>query len=583
MTLWYLHNDERLSSERAALAALDARAPWLQRATWTLSGANLAIEADLLVGEVPYAVILEYPALFPASPPTVSPRDSGARWSGHQYRGTGELCLEWGPDNWEPHVSGAALLESAYKLLSTEKGDGTSQERVVASRHESSLGQELRGSFVRVALTPEMGAYLGDLAVGTTGTFEFRLVHRDGNATLHVVSIRPAGQEACACPALPKTLSLARGISAEGRFAKIDVAEDSFGGMPYADLSETLSRCGCDGALQNPPDRCSLSILILRDAQGKDHVLWLPDEDDGDVVQLRTFQAIAADGKRTGPGSQSLRDKRVGIVGLGSVGSKIALTLCRSGVRDFLLIDDDIFLPENLERHTLDFRNVGEHKATGVKAQLEALSADVSVEVAQLKLSGQEASSSVSRRLRQLADCGVIIDATADPRTFGELAETARQAGTAMVWCEVFPGGIGGLVARYRPGRDPDPLIARARLHAYLEDKEPAPGAPAEPYVGTSAEGEPIIASDAEVGIIAHHAARLVSDILEGREPSAFPNSMYLVGMERGWLFEEPFHTIRLDIGSPAPSAGEGAGALSKQNVEFLTGVIERGSGASSD
>ena len=110
-----------------------------------------------------------------------------------------------------------------------------------------------------------------------------------------------------------------------------------------------------------------------------------------------------------------------------------------------------------------------------------------------------------------------------------------------------FAGGIGGLVARYRPQKDPDPFTARARFYAYLEDKEPAPGAPAEPYAGEAADGEPLIATDAEVGIIAHHAARLASDILEEREPSAFPNSLYLIGMERGWLFEEPFshHWVR--------------------------------------
>ncbi|MCT4372027.1 ThiF family adenylyltransferase [Yangia mangrovi] len=40
-----------------------------------------------------------------------------------------------------------------------------------------------------------------------------------------------------------------------------------------------------------------------------------------------------------------LADKSVGIVGCGSVGSKVAASLCRTGVGKFLLIDEDIFFP----------------------------------------------------------------------------------------------------------------------------------------------------------------------------------------------------------------------------------------------
>src|SRR5690554_1618364 len=113
MTVWWLQDDARLTTEREAIKELDARAPWLKGPTWDLSGSNLTVQADIQVGEVDYEVVLEYPALFPAAPPTVSPRDTGQRWSGHQYLGgSGELCLEWGPDNWEPGITGADLLES---------------------------------------------------------------------------------------------------------------------------------------------------------------------------------------------------------------------------------------------------------------------------------------------------------------------------------------------------------------------------------------------------------------------------------------------------------------------------------------
>jgi len=464
MTLWFFQDNARVSAERAAIAALDQRAAWLKSPIWTLVGSNLAVQAEIQVGEDVYSVVLEYPALFPVVPPTVSPRDSGEFWSGHQYLGSGELCLEWGPDNWEPRITGADLLESAHRLLSTEKGEGDEQQRIVASRHSTTLGQDLRGSYQRVAIAPECDEYLASLEEGTTGTFEFRLVHRDGNATLHIQNIHPDGLEVWNTQALPKTVSITRGFSCKGRFARTGLIEQAFGGKPYDVLKDALEVDGCAGALLTADEDRTNSLLLLHNSSGDLRVLMLPDKDGEAITQLRTFRASASDGSRTAPVGGLFNGKRVGIVGLGSAGNKIALTLGRSGVREFLLVNDDVFLPENTERHTLDFRNVGEHKVDGVKGQLEALTNNMKVDVARLRLSGQEASSSVSHRLKQLSECDVVVDATANPRTFNVLAETVRQTDTPMVWLEVFAGGIGGLVARCRPGKDPDPFTARARL-----------------------------------------------------------------------------------------------------------------------
>lgn len=582
MTVWWLQDDARLTTEREAIKELDARASWLKGPTWALAGSNLTVQANIQVGDVDYEVVLEYPALFPAAPPTVSPRDPGQRWSGHQYLGgSGELCLEWGPDNWEPEITGADLLESAHKLLSTEKGDSGDQLRVVASRHEESLGQSLRREIFRVAITPEFEEFIVDLPPGTVGTLEMRVVRRDGNSTLHVRSAQPANQEAWTAPALPPTLDLTAGFRLKARFIRTDLPRDSYAGVSLSTLREQLQECGCLDGLE-PADESGITILFLRNRAHGVHALWLPDKEDGRVTELATFR-VASEPLRTGDDAEVVSRKRVGVVGLGSAGSKIALSLARSGVRDFLLIDDDVFLPGNLERHTLDYRNVGEHKVDGVKAQLKALASDMKVRVARFRLSGQEASSTVSYLLGQLSECDVVVDATANPRTFNELAATVRQAQTPMVWLEVFGGGIGGFVARFRPGKDPDPFTARARFHSYLEAKEPAPGAPAEPYAADAADGDPLVATDAEVAVIAHHAARIASDILEEREPSMFPKSLYIIGLERRWIFEEPFHTVGLDIGAPTEVPTEKAKSFSKANINFLGEVIKRGAGGSND
>jgi hypothetical protein len=64
----------------------------------------------------------------------------------------------------------------------------------------------------------------------------------------------------------------------------------------------------------------------------------------------------------------------------------------------------------------------------------------------------------------------------------------------------------------------------------------------------------PAIADDADVSVIAAHAARMGIDLLIPREPSMFPNSVYMIGLASGWIFERPFETYPIDVGSLLPS-----------------------------
>ena len=61
-----------------------------------------------------------------------------------------------------------------------------------------------------------------------------------------------------------------------------------------------------------------------------------------------------------------LAQKRVGVVGLGSGGGFVALSLAMIGVRNFVLVDNDEIEAGNVTRHVADLRNVGQNKAAAV-------------------------------------------------------------------------------------------------------------------------------------------------------------------------------------------------------------------------
>ena len=67
-----------------------------------------------------------------------------------------------------------------------------------------------------------------------------------------------------------------------------------------------------------------------------------------------------------------LSKKKVAIIGMGSGGSLLALYLAKSGVKEFIFIDDDQLETHNIIRHICDLTQLGRFKTKAVKDYIEA-------------------------------------------------------------------------------------------------------------------------------------------------------------------------------------------------------------------
>jgi hypothetical protein len=234
---------------------------------------------------------------------------------------------------------------------------------------------------------------------------------------------------------------------------------------------------------------------------------------------------------------------------------EITASLARSGVGGFVLIDDDVLLPDNLVRNELDWRDVGSHKADALSDRLRLVNPLATVDVRRVRLSAQEASGSAAAALEFVSRCDLIVDATADPTVFNLLSSIAVSAGKPLVWFEIFGGGYGGLVARHLPGIDPDPQSMRAGVLDWCARRNAAWPTDTRSYEADGGGEVPLVADDADVAVIAGHAARLALDHLLGEVPTRFPHSVYLVGLARGWIFDQPFQTFPIDVEAPVTAA----------------------------
>lgn len=566
--MWFITRVGRYNQERDAIGELAAE-PWIQNVKWRLDR-GLFVDADLLVGEVRRPVTLAYPDIFPFAPPAVRPREGGERWSIHQYGAGGELCLEHRADNWQEHVTGADVLRSAHRLLSTEAGEtgDPGASRVVPSAHRVSLGQSLRVEPMRLVETEVLAAAVA--AASEPRAIKARMVITGRNFVLFVVKITEPGGVEWRDPTLPEPI---------GRYE----FESGYAlALPAGD-----ARLGQIDAAAAGGARALRSLLLgaeLAFESSETLVLSLPsglrafhvDPKDDAAIE---YAVVPPDpGQRAAPGREAFGEKLVGVLGAGSMGSKVAASLGRAGVAKFLLIDDDVLGAENIARHELDWLSVGAHKVDALAERLKLLRPGATVDARRLSLGGQESSGSLHGALAALAKCDLIVDASGSDAAFNYAAGVAAESERPMVWGRVFGGGYGGMIARSRPGLDPTPLDARAAIHAWCANAEfPKPPKATVDYGAEGPDGKPMIADDADVGQIAASLARLAIDTLLAAPESSFESSSYMIGLRKEWIFAGAFDVWPINLGAPAarsmepPSEAEVARA-----VEALTALYPK-------
>lgn len=532
MDLWFLTDPARLTVERAALDHLGDNSPWLKGVKWTLERGGLHVDVAINIEGREVELRMSYPDLFPAVPPEVRPKDPKQRLSDHQYS-SGVLCLEWGPDNWQPTVSGAQMLQSAYRLLKSE----TLAEDEVPSRHHLSQGQALRGAVYRVFVDQQIEESLADLeSIGFSTDFY------DDAALITIQRIGSLKRK------LPPGLTVEIDSPLYNKGIFLDNVPIAL--AKIRNLDELHARTTeCRGEL--PAQMTEVQAYFLRDTDGDLHFSFVSSIDSKKLLSASVVKSDKP-ATRSPFGESAFVGKKVGIVGLGSAGSKIAVSLARSGIREFYLVDDDVLLPENLCRNELNWQHVGRHKVEAVADAVKFVCPDANVDTSRLCLTGQESNAAVNGALRRLGKCDILIDATANPRVFNLMAACAKAFERTFLWLEIFAGGIGGLVARSRPG-EYDPQILRAAFNSFTQ-VNPAPELHAADYSAIDSSGAVMTATDADVGVITAHTCRLVLDQLLGKEPSQFPYPIYLIGLARSWVFSAPFHVLPIDVPNESTS-----------------------------
>lgn len=532
MRIWYLNDFARVGIEKSAVERLTEEEGWFTLSSWCINSFRLSADCIITVHGAEYPVRLIYPDQFPLVPAWVEPQDSEVKWSSHQYGKGGPLCLELRPDNWFPEATGAEVLRSAYNLLKTENPLASQDHGKVPSAHH--IGD------IQAYDWKENPVLIG------AGCFD-RI--RNGSAA-NVSALRWMAENDDVWPILvydaedsnkhwyPDSFDLG---SLRSKLPVIIVQTE----VPNTEPTDRATLASAFKIeMDSIPDDGGLVVIAV----GEQNTVPFHSPKSESVI-ARKWVVLPEDLGVRSDRKMEATHKRVAIVGLGSVGSKMAEMLLRSGINKLLLVDGDVFLPTNLERHTLDWRDVGFRKVNAVKRRLLNIKPGASIDAKPINLNWQRSAKIHASIVDDLAECDLIVNATGDVPSAFQLGAISTENDRPFLSVEVFEGGLGALVARSLPRVDPTYLAGRVAYCVYCDSKniEPPPSG-RKTYEALTETGEPVVADDAAVTIAASHAVRVALDILDDRT-GAQDSAWLLIGCRNGWLFKGHGHMIGLDVG----------------------------------
>lgn len=157
------------------------------------------------------------------------------------------------------------------------------------------------------------------------------------------------------------------------------------------------------------------------------------------------------------PSLVGLAEKTVTVIGVGALGSQVAIQLARAGVKNFNLIDRDILQVGNLQRWVVGLPFVGMSKVQAVAQLLNTGYVGVNVRPFNCEVGGRinfefndckyvDMESFLKNEIINQSD--IVIDCTAMLNVNQYLCNLCKMNDTDYIWCSATNGAWGGIVGR---------------------------------------------------------------------------------------------------------------------------------------
>jgi molybdopterin/thiamine biosynthesis adenylyltransferase len=438
-----------------------------------------------------------FPQAFPSSAPKMFDTKMSKLLSRHHRGDNRQLCLfGFNENRWSATLSVAEALKEAEMLITNYKDENALEQ---TTHPPEPITRAIPYSPGAAVLVPPPISDFNDFGQikSAKGTFSGRIILQ-GNSKLEtrgrgLILKSKFGEKVVSCSA-PYTDY----IGNQGK--------EFFGDWYYlkeplkqASLREVINQCFQQSQSFSQRAFHWLALIFHEEVgmNSQTKLTWLIVRAyaNGQCHIVRTFPYIQQERYVRIPGLEGLNEKRVALIGCGSLGSKIAANLAASGVNRFRLVDYDYYEPNNSVRHELGVEFFGFNKEYALLQRLCSLNPAVvgNSKFLNFQVAGVNPFAAEEQLYSLLKDSDIIIDTTGIHSVTHFLNEISFELEIPLLVASVTNGAWGGDIVRVVPGKTPCYVCW---LDQYYDHKPPsaplvageifAPGCDQPTFTGTT-------------------------------------------------------------------------------------------------
>jgi tRNA A37 threonylcarbamoyladenosine dehydratase len=419
---------------------------------------NLVVTFTLNIHDFNYKFIMTYPTYFPFQP--IQIKSLTNFYTTHQYK-DGTMCLKWGIDNWSETITGKMLVVNLIELLLTENPLGQ-EHKPSPSGHQFSTLQLVKRNSVSLFIKSDNQIDI-DFPKKTGNTIIPGKITSLGYSTLFTGWFRKSDKNDKNKKDNDELLVFKEYKCFYKRFAltykdfvlhkkkfKLDtdfdvnlfIFKDEIIGYYITKLTNGQKKQLIKEIRKNPKHtdyKKSTTQIMKKFIHGYSQI----------YITSSEKEQIARN-----PIDKNTLSKKIVIFGLGSVGSSVLINLARSGFNNFVIVDGDLFLPNNMSRHVLEASSFGMPKVIALKQKVlyGGINSSANIDAFEFALNGQESSFRTNELLNKIATADIVIDCSADTNLVFSLNELISKHDIPYISGTLVNGGLGHVLLKRNKG-----------------------------------------------------------------------------------------------------------------------------------
>jgi molybdopterin/thiamine biosynthesis adenylyltransferase len=470
-------------------------------------------------------IIIEYPRTYPSTAPIVSDDGACDVLPRHQKASNRAYCL-FGPEckEWCARNTGAFALDETARLLRDELGKSEIQSNQPDPNPEPPSAQAIFAPGDMILVPPGISDYLPqDLTRATSGMLTIKYSdgkhaphHKYGRGIVLKVNFSKQPDEGICSPAYKNLIDDRHMKEEKGVVIFLPKLERPI--YETKDFIDIISGHGFN--LQSYPWH---AVVFPEESENREKTRysWLIFHRKNKQqlpVPIQTITYRTTENSARIPGLEWLPDKRVAIIGCGSIGSKVAAVLASSGVKKFILVDKDHMEPSNSIRHECGVETFAYSKTLALAQRLASINPECCPDGFFLHGGdpfGNSTAEHFDSVIGQLQKCDLIINTSGNDRIGRFLNQFAYRNQKPCLHASATNGAWSGEVIRSIPGRT---RCWQCWDYAFADQKPPGEPVPDDHVFGPGCDQPTFTGTSYEVGMIANLAASFAVDTLRSVE-----------------------------------------------------------------